>query len=442
MKKLTSFLLGGVSLMSLAAITSCGSTEETQQDFYVVVDTKDAKTTYLLGSDINYDNVKLYKKTSDSDKKTEVTGFSIKSETYDKDRVGDYQVAIVYTENDRNYYAYYNVNVYSILDSQTHIIGLECEGGKREYNLNEDFSSAGLKVTAIYSDGQSKDVTDKAVIDSSRFDKTYRGQYEISVSYQEDYVNGNDRMTQVEDTFYYVKLNVPISGIKFRGGQTKFEQYSTGDDGTQKSITTSDWTIKGVFAGKEIELEKDEYTYNIKGFTNTHKTGNYEVEIISTENSSVKATKTITITPFIEPDYYFNASDLSTGDITEHKVINDAITITATEKNKVSVDDKKQMGKDQFAFQNRLKLSGAGTNDSRSIKLTLTKGAKIIVYAMSSNDERYLSLLNAEGDELDTKYTNTSDLFKLEYNVDSEGTYYLYGIEAINIYYVGVWLNK
>jgi hypothetical protein len=61
---------------------------------------------------------------------------------------------------------------------------------------------------------------------------------------------------------------------------------------------------------------------------------------------------------------------------------------------------------------------------------------------MSSNDERYLSLLNAEGDELDTKYTNTSDLFKLEYNVDSEGTYYLYGIEAINIYYVGVWLNK
>lgn len=68
-------------------------------------------------------------------------------------------------------------------------IGLNIETYKMTYTINEAFDGTIGKVEALYSDETLKDVTTSIVIDSSKFDNTKDGTYEIIISFKEDLNN-------------------------------------------------------------------------------------------------------------------------------------------------------------------------------------------------------------------------------------------------------------
>ena len=56
------------------------------------------------------------------------------------------------------------------------------EGYKNSFKINQEFSTDGLKVFALYSTGDKEEVTDYTV-DSSKYNKQVSGDYEIVITY-------------------------------------------------------------------------------------------------------------------------------------------------------------------------------------------------------------------------------------------------------------------
>lgn len=67
-------------------------------------------------------------------------------------------------------------------DNEKVLSSLELEGYKAKFDNGEDFSVGELKVYAVYSNGDKTLVTDYTV-DSSKYDKSQDGDYEIVISY-------------------------------------------------------------------------------------------------------------------------------------------------------------------------------------------------------------------------------------------------------------------
>ena len=61
---------------------------------------------------------------------------------------------------------------------------LELKDYKSTFNSEEEFSVGNLKVYAVYSNGEKTEVKDYTV-DSSKFDNTKAGQYEITITYSQ-----------------------------------------------------------------------------------------------------------------------------------------------------------------------------------------------------------------------------------------------------------------
>lgn len=74
-------------------------------------------------------------------------------------------------------------------------IRIDYSNAKTLYDLGEEFSSAGLVVTAIMSDETQKDVTSNVTIDSTAYKKDVEGDYVIRISYEENSVIKNASYT-------------------------------------------------------------------------------------------------------------------------------------------------------------------------------------------------------------------------------------------------------
>lgn len=59
---------------------------------------------------------------------------------------------------------------------------ISIEGYTASFKINEEFSIGGLKVFALYSNGEKEEVTDYTV-DSSKYNKQVSGDYEIVITY-------------------------------------------------------------------------------------------------------------------------------------------------------------------------------------------------------------------------------------------------------------------
>lgn len=80
-------------------------------------------------------------------------------------------------------------------------IGLDITVDKKEFKLNEEFSS-NITASAKYNDGTTKDVTSSLEIDSSKYNKTKDGTYEIIISYKEGNITAK--------SFFFAKVGTGI----------------------------------------------------------------------------------------------------------------------------------------------------------------------------------------------------------------------------------------
>jgi hypothetical protein len=115
-------------------------------------------------------------------------------------------------------------------ETEPYPIGLNIGTYKAAYAINEAFDGTIGKAEALYSDETLKDVTASVVIDSSRFDNTKDGTYEIIISFAEDLNN----KTYVVKSFF---LAVVGTGQNTGGGP--------GDDEEQKVFGPGTYTFDG-----------------------------------------------------------------------------------------------------------------------------------------------------------------------------------------------------
>ena len=104
--------------------------------------------------------------------------------------------------------------------------------------------------------------------------------------------------------------------------------------------------------------------------------------------------------------------------------------------------NKKSLDGRNFYF--RLKLGGTGSLTKSNIKFeNLQAGATITIYGITSSSnslDRTLSLYTAEGTLVEGSTTEgfPNELTAVTFAVESDGTYYVWGSNAINIYYIAV----
>lgn len=179
-------------------------------------------------------------------------------------------------------------------------IGLDITVDKKEFELNEEFTS-NVNATAKYNDGTTKDVTTDLVIDSTKYDKSKDGTYEIIISYKEgnittksfflatvgtgkidDSTTGNDKQDQSFGPGTYV-LDASIELENVQQGMTIAQNTKFGN---------GFFTLKGENAKRAnassfaIELGKAESSWIEFDITGT-ATLTVETSSTGSENSSV-----------------------------------------------------------------------------------------------------------------------------------------------------------
>lgn len=170
----------------------------------------------------------------------------------------------------------------------------------------------------------------------------------------------------------------------------------------------------------------------------------------TTETTTVTTTETTTVTTTEETTEApapgalvetANAGDLGAATYTSALKAGKFV-ITADATNTVAVDANNK-SIDGYNFTQRIKLSGAGTADYRSIKFDAASAGNVVVYAASSNgtDARVMQLVSENGDVIttvDVPGSTATPIAKYTMAVPSAGTYYVASVSGgLNVYLIG-----
>ena len=172
------------------------------------------QTVFEEGDEFNYDGLQVVAYYTNGTSEY-VSDFVVDDSYIRMSQVGSYPVMVSYTENGITKTTAYIITVeerqvVSVLESIT------LSGNyKTEFDFGESFSSAGLVVTAHYSDGTSKEVTDYTV-DSSTYDFLSPNNYEITVSYTENGISASVTYTVRVKSFQPITFNL-LASISLSG---------------------------------------------------------------------------------------------------------------------------------------------------------------------------------------------------------------------------------
>ena len=171
----------------------------------ITINTESVKVSYVLGEEFDSTGLVVTANYSDNTNK-QVTNYTIDSSSFDKDRVGTYRILVSYSEDGIDDVKVFNVTVKDVLSTTNYLIGIEVSPRNEYFLVGSDYSSANVVVLAVYSDGSKVDVTNKANINSSKYNKNEVGVYEIIIDYQETYGSGEHAITIYWDSFYFARV--------------------------------------------------------------------------------------------------------------------------------------------------------------------------------------------------------------------------------------------
>lgn len=140
-------------------------------------------TSFIIGEDFSYNDLSVKVKMSDGSQKY-ISDYTVDSSKYKADTAGEYNIVISYKMNNvevkGNYTVYVVANISDLVVDVTNV--------KLDYNINEKFSSNGLKVSAKLFDDSLKEIknyemkiTDLDGNEVSGFNKT--GVYKLKIEY-------------------------------------------------------------------------------------------------------------------------------------------------------------------------------------------------------------------------------------------------------------------
>lgn len=194
--------------------------------------TPPSKLTYKPGEDLDTAGMKVTAVYADGSE-ADVTAEAVLS-GYDKDKEEVQTITVTYEEDGRERTATFNVTV-SAEEPEPVLSSIKVTPPtKLSYKTGEDLDTAGMKVTAVYSNNSEKDVTDQAVL--SGFNKNKAGSQTVTVTYTEDGVT-------VTSSF---AVMVTASEPSDPQDPTTDDPAGSGDadktDGNDKAVQTGDTT--------------------------------------------------------------------------------------------------------------------------------------------------------------------------------------------------------
>ena len=411
--------------------------------------TNQATISYVLGEKFSADGLKVIAIYSDGTTENLSSGdFEVDYSEFKSNIVGIYNIHVIYKEGQIRKAATYSVTVSSILDKLTisHLLGINVEGMKLTYGIGEQLDTTGLKVIATYSDFTTKDVTAEATADYSRFDSSKMGVYMLKYSYSESYTVNGKSETKLSETFSLATVDGILYGLKFVSGTTTVEQDTTGPDGTMNTLDISDWKVVGQFYSNDymtsVEAEIDPADLTISGF-DSGKAGEKNVTVsYSHGGNTAKTTVKVNVTPIDDPDYVFNASDISyTSDATiaTEEAFNSIISFGA--KCQVKMESSPKTYGD-YSYTKRIQTNGKGSSSTNYIKFTLDKDSTVAIIGRSPKLATEIGFYNESGSAVTSTGSFDADkILKYKYTLKA-GTYYFYGTQAIQIYGVQIWYTK
>ena len=226
-------------LLSTFLLCSCGSEPSyINKSLTKIKLSGDYQTTFTIGEEFNYDGLIVTAYYSDSTYK-EVNNYVVSSPNMNK--VGSQSVTVTYIENSVSKSTYYAISISEVTPS---LVSISLSGTYRtDYKVGDTFSYSGLIVTANYSNGNSKVVSDYTV---STPNMSIVGSQSVTVTYSENNVT--------KSTSYLINISnvevVTLSSILLSGNyQTTFEYNETFNytglvvtakysDGTSKVVTS------------------------------------------------------------------------------------------------------------------------------------------------------------------------------------------------------------
>lgn len=255
-----------------------------------------------------------------------------------------------------------------------------------DYKIGEALNTEGLKVTAYYSDGSSKDITNEVTADSiAGYDSTTAGVKPVTVSY------GDQTAT------FDVAVRV-LSEIKIESAPEKTE-YILGDE-----LNTDGMEVTAVYALGDPSNEANEKTYNITE------------EVLATPNAISGFDSTTAGEKSLKVNYESKEADLTTVTVKD-ELPEDAVLkkLTLTGPNKTEYEagetldltglkligtydfNETELHHDltEFVTENQeTVISGFDTNQSGEQIVTITVGEQIVTFTVTVNEQPVEPTLN------------------------------------------------
>ncbi len=154
--------------------------------------------------------------------------------------------------------------------------------------------------------------------------------------------------------------------------------------------------------------------------------------------SVVAISKANSIKAEVKDEVVFNASEQTQNANIVTDLVVEGFTFKATDSKKIAVDSNNK-SIDGFDFTQRLKLSGKGTAEYRSVHFETAGASTVTIYALSGNsaEVRPLELYKADGTQVGTNDIDGAAIAKYTYSITEAGKYYLASsVNSVNIYYI------
>lgn len=304
---------------------------------------------------------------------------------------------------------------FSACSTETTLSQISVSGAKTEFSYNEDFSLGNAVVSASYSDGSKKTLTEgDYVVDYSAYDKTQAGTYSIIIEH------GG------KQTSYDVTVMIEVTSITISGTKTEFDW--------GEEFSTSGLVATKVYADGSTEVcSNAELVINSLSY-NKNKAGSYSI-IVGVRGTTATTSYSVTVgQPQITGLELSNAKtnfnwgeDFSVGDLVVKAVLQDG-SKTAIESG--FTVDSSLYNKNKSA-QYVITVSYEGFTQDYTVNVFAPKVSGIRVESLQDNYRWGTAFLSSkievykiyqDGSEVkasSSEYTIDSS----EYNANQEGSY-------------------
>lgn len=245
-------------------------------------------------------------------------------------------------------------------------VGLNIATYKVAYAINEAFDGTIGKAEALYSDNTVKDVTDKIVVNSAKFDNTKDGTYEIILSY-EDHLNNK---TYVVKSFYFAIVGTGQSSDGEHGDEEEPVVFGPGTYTFDGSIDLVSYDQGGAIS---TDTKFADGYFVMKGVASKRANATaYAIELVKAEGSWIEfeVNKSATVTIICSSTGSSNTSAIALFDNESQLVTNNESVTTVTGTTQTTITYTISTGTYRILSQANTSYSTRGV---RVYKVTVTQ---------------------------------------------------------------------